>query len=67
MQRAASAYEPPDPAKLQGNDEVSGLPWGGLSIKHVVEAGKAKQERDSLQASRESSTEIRPQAALTRQ
>jgi hypothetical protein len=33
------------------DDELSGLPWGSLSLKHVVSKGKAK-ESDSRRGSR---------------
>lgn len=33
---------------------LSGLPWGGISMKHVVEAGKSKGQ-SSQQSSRENS------------
>ncbi len=26
------------------DDELSGLPWGSMSLKHVVSKGKAKEE-----------------------
>ncbi|KAH8804630.1 hypothetical protein F5884DRAFT_679562 [Xylogone sp. PMI_703] len=40
---AGSAYHTPDPGDLGTDDELSGLPWGSLSLKHVVEKGKAKE------------------------
>ena len=33
------------------DDELSGLPWGSLSLKHVISKGKAKEE-DSRRGSR---------------
>ena len=36
---------------MGGDDELSGLPWGSLSLKHVVSKGKAK-EADSRRGSR---------------
>ncbi|KAI9831277.1 MAG: hypothetical protein M1826_003716 [Phylliscum demangeonii] len=52
---AAGAYAVPDPSALHENEEMSGLPWGGLSIKHVVETGRAKESREPHRASREAS------------
>ncbi|MCJ1371688.1 hypothetical protein MMC20_002907 [Loxospora ochrophaea] len=51
---AGSSYAPPDADNLGPNTNPSGLPWGSLSIQHVVEAGRAR-ERQSQQASREGS------------
>lgn len=67
FERASSAYEPPMPEQLPGSDEVSGVPWGGISIRHVVESGRAKEEYDAFDASREKSAENRPQRDNTTQ
>ncbi|RQM05455.1 hypothetical protein DH86_00001988 [Scytalidium sp. 3C] len=40
---AGSSYHTPDPSDLARDEELSGLPWGSLSFKHVVEKGKAKE------------------------
>ncbi|KAI9800600.1 MAG: hypothetical protein M1833_003258 [Piccolia ochrophora] len=54
-QRAGSAYESPNPHEMGRGDE-SGLPWGSVSLKHVVETSKAKGKgKDSQRASRETS------------
>lgn len=29
---------------MGGEEELSGLPWGSLSLRHVVSKGKAKEE-----------------------
>ena len=50
-QHAGLAYEVPNPEDLDQNQDVSGLPWGSLSLKHVVETGKAKEERESREGS----------------
>ncbi|KAF2031793.1 hypothetical protein EK21DRAFT_39930, partial [Setomelanomma holmii] len=52
--RAGSAYASPDPEDIDTNHNLSGLPWGGISMKHVVETGKSK-EQSSQQSSRENS------------
>jgi hypothetical protein len=36
---------------MGGEEELSGLPWGSLSLRHVVSKGKAKEE-DSRRGSR---------------
>jgi hypothetical protein len=48
---AGSSYHTPHPGDMGTDDELSGLPWGSLSLKHVVEKGKAK-EQDSRRGSR---------------
>lgn len=53
-QRAANSYTPPDVAHLEDDHTLSGLPWGGLSFKHIIAAGQDR-ERSSQQSSRENS------------
>ncbi|KAF2630721.1 hypothetical protein BU25DRAFT_408000 [Macroventuria anomochaeta] len=52
--QAASSYTPPEAAQLEDHHTLSGLPWGGLSFKHVVVVGQDK-ERSSQQSSQENS------------
>ncbi|KAH7072888.1 hypothetical protein BKA63DRAFT_53099 [Paraphoma chrysanthemicola] len=52
--RAGSSYASPEPEDIETNHNLSGLPWGGISMKHVVETGKNK-EQSSQQSSRENS------------
>lgn len=54
QRRAGSAYASPEPDDLDTGRDLSGLPWGGLSMRHVVEAGKSK-EQSSHHSSRENS------------
>lgn len=54
QQVAGSAYAAPEAKDLARNANPAGLPWGSVSLKHVVETGKAKEER-AQQASREGS------------
>ncbi|KAF2842987.1 hypothetical protein M501DRAFT_924581 [Patellaria atrata CBS 101060] len=54
QQRAGSAYASPNPSELESRGELSGLPWGGVSMRHIVETGKSKTE-NSQQSSRETS------------
>ena len=54
QQVAGSAYAAPDAKDLARDANPTGLPWGSVSLKHVVETGKAKEER-TQQASREGS------------
>ncbi|KAK0346070.1 hypothetical protein LTR91_026679 [Friedmanniomyces endolithicus] len=47
--KASGAYRTPGPEDLD-RQETSGLPWGGISLRHVIATGKAKE-----QSSRETS------------
>ncbi|KAI9814722.1 MAG: hypothetical protein M1827_002988 [Pycnora praestabilis] len=53
--RASSAYAAPDPEVMNTNDELSGLPWGSLSMKHVLQSSKDK--KDSQRNSRAGSSQ----------
>lgn len=54
QRRAGSSYAAPDPENIDHNRELSGLPWGGISMRHIVESGKSREEK-SQRSSRESS------------
>ncbi|KAH4990660.1 hypothetical protein HBI71_115930 [Parastagonospora nodorum] len=54
QRRASSAYASPEPEDIENSHTLSGLPWGGISMRHVVEKGKNK-EQSSGQSSRENS------------
>ena len=54
QRRAGSSYASPDPRDIAQSNELSGLPWGGISMQHIVEAGKTK-EQNSQRSSRENS------------
>jgi hypothetical protein len=41
---ARNAYSHPDPRDLWHGGASSGLPWGGVSIKHVIERGKEREQ-----------------------
>ncbi|KUJ15557.1 uncharacterized protein LY89DRAFT_554258, partial [Mollisia scopiformis] len=42
---AGHSYHTPDPSEMEPDEELSGLPWGGMSMKHVVSRGKAREEQ----------------------
>ncbi|RII10275.1 hypothetical protein CUC08_Gglean006265 [Alternaria sp. MG1] len=54
QRRAGSSYASPEPENIDTSQSLSGLPWGGISMKHIVEKGKSK-EQSSQRNSRESS------------
>ncbi|KAF2474607.1 uncharacterized protein BDR25DRAFT_214710 [Lindgomyces ingoldianus] len=54
QRRAGSSYASPEPGDLDPGRDLSGLPWGGISMRHIVEAGKSK-EQNSQRSSRENS------------
>ncbi|OJD31069.1 basic leucine zipper transcription factor domain-containing protein [Diplodia corticola] len=56
QQLAGGAYSLPGPGDYEQHPgrQLSGLPWGGLSMSHIVESGKSK-EQSSYDSSRETS------------
>ncbi|KAF1845947.1 uncharacterized protein K460DRAFT_282787 [Cucurbitaria berberidis CBS 394.84] len=54
--RAGSSYASPEPETMDNNQTLSGLPWGGISMKHIVETGKNK-EQNSQQSSQDNSVQ----------
>ncbi|OAL49219.1 hypothetical protein IQ07DRAFT_512719 [Pyrenochaeta sp. DS3sAY3a] len=54
QRRAGSSYATIEPETMDTSQNLSGLPWGGISMKHIVETGKTK-EQSSQQSSRENS------------
>jgi hypothetical protein len=54
QRRAGSSYASPEPEKIDTSPALSGLPWGGISMKHIIEIGKSK-ERSLRSSSRERS------------
>lgn len=54
QRQAGSSYTSPEPSEIDQGSELSGLPWGSLSMRHIVETGKSK-EQNSQRSSRENS------------
>jgi hypothetical protein len=52
QQRAGQIYSTPSPRDMEADFELSGLPWGSINLRHVVERGKAAR-RESFQGSPE--------------
>jgi hypothetical protein len=52
--RAGNSYASPEPRDIDQGHELSGLPWGGISLRHIVETGKSR-EQHSQRSSRENS------------
>ena len=61
QQRAGGAYTSPQAGQLDSGRELSGLPWGGISMGHIVESGKNKE-----QSSQKSSPQNSVYAAASR-
>lgn len=40
---AGNSYHIPHPSEMGADDEVSGLPWGSLSLRYVVSRGMARE------------------------
>ncbi|SPO00718.1 uncharacterized protein DNG_03466 [Cephalotrichum gorgonifer] len=47
QQHAASCYQVPSPSDIASEHEVSGLPWGTFSMRHVVSRGHEAASRRS--------------------
>jgi hypothetical protein len=45
QQYAGSSYHVPDPSELLDADDCSGLPWGSISMRHVVARGHESESR----------------------
>ncbi|KAF2740412.1 hypothetical protein EJ04DRAFT_531052 [Polyplosphaeria fusca] len=54
QRRAGGSYASPEPGDIDQGRDLSGLPWGGISMRHIVESGKSK-EANSQRSSRENS------------
>lgn len=52
---AGNAYSQPNTRELERNNGTSGVPWGGLSMRHVVERGWARDQEVTQQRSLEAS------------
>ncbi|KAF2710487.1 hypothetical protein K504DRAFT_263558 [Pleomassaria siparia CBS 279.74] len=54
QRRAGSSYASPEPREIDQRHELSGLPWGGLSMRHIVESGKSKEQRSQRSSGEDS-------------
>ncbi|KAK4615399.1 hypothetical protein CLAFUW4_09787 [Fulvia fulva] len=43
QRQAAGTYRAPDPEDVDGGTE-SGLPWGSISLGHIIKTGRAKEQ-----------------------
>jgi len=43
QKRAGDSYASPDPGSIGTDHTLSGLPWGGISMKYIVEQGKRRE------------------------
>ncbi|KAF1984530.1 hypothetical protein K402DRAFT_138069 [Aulographum hederae CBS 113979] len=50
QERAGSAYATPEPGSIDPGYDLSGLPWGGPSMPHIIGTGKAKGQSGTSQA-----------------
>lgn len=53
-ERASSAYTPPE--QLDDRSDLSGLPWGGLSLAYMAQSSKAKESTSQAETSGETTT-----------
>lgn len=56
--RAGSAYQSPEPREIADERELSGLPWGGLSMRHMVQTSRTNQEEQARRGSQEASNYV---------
>ncbi|KAH9860780.1 hypothetical protein J1614_012113 [Plenodomus biglobosus] len=42
--KAGSSYTSPEYGFIETNEVLSGLPWGGFNMKHIIEAGVRKEQ-----------------------
>lgn len=54
QRNAGSSYASPEPEVMESSHTLSGLPWGGISMKHIVATGQSKAN-SSQQSSCENS------------
>jgi hypothetical protein len=54
QRRAGSSYTSPELEKIDHGHNLSGLPWGGISMKHIMQAGKHR-EQNSQHSSQDNS------------
>jgi hypothetical protein len=52
QQRAGLAYITPRSGDIVADSNLSGLPWGGVSMRHIIERGQTR-EAESQQGSQE--------------
>jgi hypothetical protein len=58
-ERARLTYSTPDPNDLEEDyDNLTGVPWGGISMKYVMNAGKAREKLSSQSSAAESSPNL---------
>ncbi|EUC41578.1 hypothetical protein COCMIDRAFT_105765 [Bipolaris oryzae ATCC 44560] len=43
QRKAGASYAQPKPEEIDTDHSLSGLPWGGISMKHMVEQGKQRR------------------------
>ncbi|KAL9076041.1 MAG: hypothetical protein Q9157_003791 [Trypethelium eluteriae] len=54
--RAGNTYKTPEAGEVESRNDLSGLPWGGVNMRHVISSGKAKGQ-SSGQDSRDASSQ----------
>ncbi|KAJ6193370.1 hypothetical protein J3E72DRAFT_434135 [Bipolaris maydis] len=43
QRKAGASYAQPKPEEIDTDHSLSGLPWGGISMRHMVEQGKHRR------------------------
>jgi hypothetical protein len=47
-QRAGLAYARPRPGDIVADSDLSGLPWGGVSMRHILSRGQTRETESQL-------------------
>ena len=56
VRRASSAYETPNSETYGAERDPSGLPWGSISRRHVVQSGRGKEAQSQYGSSSQQAT-----------
>jgi hypothetical protein len=49
---AGNAYSQPNPQEMERTSDLSGVPWGSLNMRHIIERGQARELEVAEQRSR---------------
>ncbi|KAI8935671.1 hypothetical protein NX059_007195 [Plenodomus lindquistii] len=44
QRNAGNSYMSPKPEAIDTNDSLSGLPWGGINMRYIIETGRRREQ-----------------------
>ena len=56
QRQAGAAYSTPEPEETDTNEE--GLPWGSISLRHVITTGRTKEQNAKEQNSKRRTQDV---------